>query len=64
MKNLIEFEVCVANEENEANNDNPSQNENKQYTHLPGITEQTSTNTFHGITQNTDRGLRPFHNVN
>jgi len=32
-------------------------------THLPGITEQTSTNTFQGITQNTDLGLRPFHNV-
>lgn len=31
--------------------------------HLPGITEQTSTNTFQGITQNTDLGLRPFHNV-
>lgn len=30
MKHPIKFEVCMANEENEANNDNPSQIENKQ----------------------------------
>lgn len=31
MKNLIKFEVYVANEENETSNDNRSQIENKQY---------------------------------
>lgn len=31
MKDPIKFEVYMTNEENEANNDNPSQIENKQY---------------------------------
>jgi len=44
MKNLIRFEAYVRNEENEANNDNPSQIENSA--HLPRSTNQNSTNKY------------------